>query len=142
MSRRSRNQGGAEALTPQRRAVLDVIRASGEHLTAAEIFDLARQQHPTISFATVYNSLRYLKQEGFVAEIGFGNGASRYDRETARHDHALCRVCGRLVDFDLPATVELTRAAARRTRFRPETISLTLVGVCPHCTKTSKNTEE
>ena len=150
MARRSRNQDGVEALTPQRRAVLDVIQASEEHLTAGEIFALARGQHPTISFATVYNSLRYLKQEGLVAEIAFGNGASRYDRVTARHDHAVCSVCGRLVDFDLPAAVELTRAAARRTRFRPESIFLTLVGVCPDCdagrpkqqTKTSTDREE
>ena len=66
-------------------------------------------------------------------EITFGNAASRYDSETSRHDHAVCRGCGKLVDFDLTATVELMRAAARRTRFKPETIHLTLVGLCPDC---------
>jgi Fur family transcriptional regulator, peroxide stress response regulator len=134
MESRSLDHAGA-ALTPQRRVVLDVIRASDEHLTAAEIFERARRQLPTISYATVYNSLRHLKRAGLVAEIGFGNGASRYDRETARHDHAICRACGRLVDFDLPATVELTRAAARRSNFKPESIHLMLIGVCPECRK-------
>ena len=120
-------------LTPQRRVVLDVIRSTDEHLTAGEIFERSRRWLPTISFATVYNSLRHLKVAGLIAEINFGNGASRYDRETARHDHALCRGCGWLVDFDLPATVDLTRAAARRSRFKPESIHLTLIGVCPEC---------
>ena len=122
-------------LTPQRRVVLDVIRSTDEHLTAGEIFERSRRWLPTISFATVYNSLRYLKVSGLIAEIGFGNGASRYDRETARHDHAMCSQCGRLADFDLPATVDLTRAASRRSHFKPESIHLTLIGVCPECRK-------
>lgn len=129
------DQGGVpgRALTPQRQAVLRVVAESAEHLTANEIFEAARQALPSISFATVYNSLKYLKDEGLVREINFGKGSSRYDRETARHDHALCSRCGKLVDFDLAETPQLIRAAARRSRFKPESIHLTLVGLCPDC---------
>ena len=127
--------GGGRALTKQRRAVLAVVAESEEHLTAGEIFEAARRSLPTISFATVYNSLKYLKEAGLVREINFGKGSSRYDRETARHDHAVCSCCGKLVDFDLPETPQLVRAAARRSRFKPETIHLTLVGLCPECQK-------
>ena len=125
--------GGGRALTPQRRAVLDVVLESEEHLTANEIFEAARRRLPTLSFATVYNSLKYLKDAGLVREINFGKASSRYDRETGRHDHAICSRCGRLVDFDLPETPQMLRAAARRSRFKPESIHLTLVGVCPDC---------
>jgi len=124
---------GVRALTPQRQAVLQVVGESAEHLTAGEIFEAARRVLPSISYATVYNSLKYLKEAGLINEVSFGNGASRYDRETARHDHALCSRCGRLVDFDLEETTQLMRAAARRSRFKPESISLTLVGLCPDC---------
>lgn len=127
------DQGGVETLTPQREAVLRVIRASEGHLTASEIFEAARRLRPTISYATVYNSLRYLKDSGLIREIHFGNAASRYDRETGRHDHAMCTRCGRLVDFDLDLTNELMRAAARRSGFKAETIHLTLHGLCPDC---------
>ena len=127
------DQGGGRALTPQRLAVLEVVLASEEHLTANEIFEAARRRLPAISFATVYNSLKYLKEAGLVREINFGKASSRYDRETGRHDHALCSRCGRLVDFDLPETPQMLRAAARRSRFKPESIHLTLVGVCPDC---------
>jgi Fur family peroxide stress response transcriptional regulator len=129
------DQGGAggRALTPQRRAVLRVITESAKHPTANEIFEAARRELPSISFATVYNSLKYLAGAGLVREIHFGKGSARYDSETARHDHAVCSRCGRLVDFDLAETPLLIRAAARRSRFKPESIHLTLVGLCPDC---------
>jgi Fe2+ or Zn2+ uptake regulation protein len=124
---------GERALTPQRRAVLRVVAESDGHLTANEIFEAARKHLPSISFATVYNSLKYLRAAGLLHEINFGKGSSRYDRETARHDHAVCSRCGKLVDFDLAETPQLIRAAARRSRFKPESIHLTLVGLCPDC---------
>ena len=129
------DQGGAPrgTLTPQRQAVLRVIKESAEHPTANEIFEAARRELPSISFATVYNSLKFLKEAGLVREIHFGKGSSRYDSETARHDHAVCTGCGKLVDFDLAETPLLIRAAARRSRFKPESIHLTLVGLCPGC---------
>ena len=131
---KSSNKPDLEAgLTRQRRVVFDVVRSGDQHPTAAEVFEAARQSLPGISFATVYNSLRYLRDQGLVREIAFGNGASRYDRETDRHDHALCSACGKLVDFDLPGTVALIGAAARASHFRAESVHLTLVGLCPKC---------
>jgi len=122
-----------EKLTRQRAAVLQVIREREDHPTANDIFEAARRRLPGISYATVYNSLRFLKEAGLVHEIKFGDSASRYDRETARHDHALCSQCGKLVDFDLPQAAELMQAAARRSRFKPESVHLTLKGLCPDC---------
>jgi Fur family peroxide stress response transcriptional regulator len=131
--RKSDDMAGEQKLTPQRDAVLQVILAREDHPTANEIFEAARQRLPTISYATVYNSLRYLKEAGLVHEIKFGDSASRYDRETDRHDHAICNSCGKLVDFDLPQTAELMQAAARKSRFKPESVHLTLRGLCVDC---------
>jgi Fur family transcriptional regulator, peroxide stress response regulator len=128
-----RKEKQAPKLTRQRGVVLDVVCAEDVHPTAAEVFHEARKAMPGISFATVYNSLRYLKEEGLVREITFGNGASRFDSVTDRHDHAICSVCGKLVDFDLPGTVALTRAAARASHFQAESVHLTLYGRCQKC---------
>ncbi len=138
MRARAKNSGVEDSeanvkLTRQRQVVLRVVSETEEHPTAGEVFEQARKLLPTISYATVYNSLRYLKEAGLVLEITFGNGASRYDSETGRHDHALCTECGKLVDFDIAETVELMRSAARKTRFKPESIHLTLMGLCPDC---------
>jgi len=123
----------SQKLTPQREAVFQVILDREDHPTASEIFEAARQRLPGISYATVYNSLRYLRDAGLVLEINFGDSASRYDRETDRHDHAICNGCGKLVDFDLPEAAKLIQAAARKSRFKPESVHLTLRGLCPDC---------
>ena len=110
-----------------------MIQERDDHPTASDIFEAARRRLPGISYATVYNSLRYLKDAGLVYEINFGDNASRYDRETDRHDHAICNDCGKLVDFDLPDAAKLMNAAARKSRFKPQSVHLTLRGRCPDC---------
>lgn len=122
-------------LTKQREVVLQVIRNAHEHLTANEVFTAAKELLPTISFATVYNSLRYLKEAGLIAEITFGNGASRFDRMTHRHDHAICTDCGKLVDIEMEVPAEILKKAARQSKFKPETLEFTLRGKCPDCAR-------
>ena len=122
-------------LTAQRQSVLRVIRESGKHLTANEVFEDARRILPGISFATVYNSLRYLRDAGHIAEISFGNGASRFDALTSRHDHAICTKCGKLVDMEIKLPPEVVNFAAEFSKFKIESIELTLRGLCPKCSK-------
>lgn len=120
-------------LTKQREVVLRVICDSCDHLTANEVFMAATQLLPGISFATVYNSLRYLKDARLISEIQFGNGASRFDRIASRHDHAICTVCGALVDIEIEHPHGLISRAAKLSNFKPESIEFTLRGVCPEC---------
>jgi Fur family transcriptional regulator, peroxide stress response regulator len=125
---------GQTGLTKQREVVLQVIRTAEHHLTANEVFAEAKRLLPTISFATVYNSLRFLKDAGLIAEIQFGfSGANRFDAKTSRHDHAICNKCGKLVDMDLELPPELVELAARFSNFTPESLELTLRGLCPEC---------
>jgi len=126
---------GELGLTKQREVVLQVIRDAEEHLTANEVFDRAKQLLPTISFATVYNSLRFLKDAGHIGEISFGNGASRFDALTSRHDHAICTNCGKLVDMEIELPPEIVKLATKFSKFKLESIELTLRGLCPDCNK-------
>jgi Fe2+ or Zn2+ uptake regulation protein len=120
-------------LTRQRRSVLQVIRESERHLTANEVFDDARRVLPGISFATVYNSLRYLTKEGLIGEIRFGRDANLYDRKVTPHDHAVCTRCGELVDIEMEHPQELVDLAASYSKYKPESLEFTLRGICPDC---------
>ncbi len=122
-------------LTKQRQAVLRAIQESDKHLTANEVFDDARRFLPGISFATVYNSLNYLKKEGLIGEIRFGSDAKLYDRKLTDHDHAICNNCGKLVDLEMFLPQELLEEAARRSKFKVNSIELTLRGLCPECSE-------
>ncbi|HUE81137.1 MAG TPA: transcriptional repressor [Pyrinomonadaceae bacterium] len=133
MRKNTKGQDTEQKLTPQREVVLQVIRDTEQHPTAGEIFEAARKRLPGISYATVYNSLRFLREAGLVREISFGDSASRYDREVERHDHAICTNCGKLVDFNLPDAAGLLRVAARKSQFKAESVQLTLLGLCPEC---------
>jgi Fur family ferric uptake transcriptional regulator/Fur family peroxide stress response transcriptional regulator len=126
-------------LTKQRQSVLRVIRGSDKHLTANEVFDDARRLLPGISFATVYNSLRYLKNEGMIGEIQFGTKGKLYDRKLTRHDHAICNGCGKLVDLELSLPDGLLEAASEISKFEGASIELTLRGLCPKCSKQVNN---
>ena len=134
---------GSLGLTRQRSAVLQVIHESDEHLTANEVFENARRILPGISFATVYNSLRYLKTEGLIAEVQFGTDAARYDRKVTRHDHAVCSECGKLIDMELSVPPALVKQAAALSKFEPKSIEVILRGLCPDCThKQSSSTSD
>ncbi len=120
-------------LTKQREVVLNVVLDAEQHPTANEVFDRAKSRLPGISFATVYNSLRFLKEAGHISEISFGNGAARFDRITSRHDHAICTQCGKLVDMEIELPEEIVKLAAQFSKFKPESLELTLRGLCPEC---------
>lgn len=122
-------------LTKQRLAVLSVIREAHEHLTANEVFENSRKILPGISFATVYNSLRYLKDAGLIGEVRFGSEVTRFDRTLTRHDHAMCNKCGQLVDLDLPVPKGVMKKMADMSKYQPTSLEIVLRGICPDCSE-------
>jgi Fe2+ or Zn2+ uptake regulation protein len=123
----------AAPLTKQRATVLDVIRGADQHLTANEVYEDARRRLPGISFATVYNSLHFLRKEGLIGEVRFGGDAARYDRNLTSHDHAVCNECGKLVDLDLRTPPSLMKKAAELSQFDAYSVEVILRGTCPDC---------
>lgn len=120
-------------MTPQRAAVLTVVRQAHDHPTASQILERVKHQMPRLSYGTVYNALAALTEQGEVRELRFGDGASRYDGRNDRHDHAVCLGCGRLGDIDgrLPKTS--TTSAATQSGFRITSHHTEFYGHCPDC---------
>lgn len=90
-------------MTRQKTLIIDILRASRSHPTAAEIYDAARQRLPSISLGTVYRNLASLCAEGEVVRLVSHDGPDRYDFMYADHWHATCSVCGRIVDIPTDA---------------------------------------
>ncbi len=123
----------AHRLTPQRRAILEAIQATDKHPTAAQIYARVRELHPRVAFGTVYKTLDLLSRTGQILQLEFGDGASRYDRRTDRHDHAICTRCGRLVDLDVQLPADLDREASRASGFFVSQHTTQFFGLCPDC---------
>lgn len=121
-------------LTPQRAAVLEVLRAAHDHPTAAEVYERVREVVPGIGSATVYRSLALLVSTGHALELNLGPGsAARYDANTNRHDHAVCDRCGRAVDIDHPIPEGLVAEIARNSGYAITGYDLRFRGLCPDC---------
>ena len=88
--------------------ILELINSSDSHMTAEQIFLTLKQTYPSVVLATVYNNLNDLHQQGKIRKISVEGYPDRFDK-TARHDHLVCRRCGRLSDLylsDLTAELE------------------------------------
>jgi Fur family peroxide stress response transcriptional regulator len=127
-------------LTPQRRAVLDVLRGSYDHPNAGEVLDRVRELVPGIGAATVYRSLAHLVESGHALEISFGHGPARYDANVAHHDHLICDNCGRAVDVPVDAAdpgvarfAERLSELASATGFDVTAYDLRFHGRCAEC---------
>lgn len=85
-------------LTPQRLAIVRELAADPTHPTAQELFERLRGALPTMSFATVYNTLDALAAAGLCAALSLSPGAARFDPNMTAHHHAVCDRCGLVRD--------------------------------------------
>lgn len=110
-------------------SILKIINASEEHLTAEQIFLILKQIHPSVVLATVYNNLNNLYQQGQIRKISLEGCPDRYDKNT-RHDHLVCRKCGKLSDVYLS---DITSELEQQIGFSIEGYDLKVQYLCPQC---------
>ncbi len=89
--------------------ILEMIRSSDEHLTAEQIYQKLTADTHRMSLATVYNNLTQLYEAGQIRKISSEGYPDRYDK-TVKHDHLICRKCGRLTDVSLEDLTERLQA--------------------------------
>ena len=92
-------KAAALRMTPQRAAILAFLGGNTAHPSADDIYLAVKERYPTMSFATVYNTLQALKRVGGVRELRIDATRRRYDPNTRAHHHLICEVCGRIVDI-------------------------------------------
>lgn len=116
-------------MTKYERAVYQLVNQSHSHSTAEEIHAALRERYPTVALATVYNNLNKLWAAGLVRKISLQGMPDRYDR-VERHDHLVCRGCGRLLDIDL---TDLTKQLQEQTDVSILAYDLKLIYLCDDC---------
>src|SRR5512145_1119665 len=99
--------------TPQRLSILEHLDGNTSHPSAEEIFRVVGKKNPSMSFATVYNTLNTLVQAGAVRELTIDPDRKRYDPDTSSHHHLICLDCKKVVDIPDSITVDVPRGIAR-----------------------------
>src|ERR1700736_1669652 len=103
-------------LTPQRMAIVRLFAEDDSHPTAQDMSERLRPTFPSMSFATVYNTLDTLAKAGLAGIVrlpGKRGDAARFDPNTTAHHHAVCDGCGAVLDL-AAGTLAPTPAAVKK----------------------------
>ena len=118
-------------VTRSRLAVYEALCRSESHPTAEELYRRLGRRTPGTSMATVYNCLEALTRSGLIGRLDAAPGAARYEAETQRHHHMICRHCGRVEDIFDPELDALSVEAPGG--FKVEDHAVHFFGLCADC---------
>jgi Fe2+ or Zn2+ uptake regulation protein len=114
-----------QRVTMPRVMVHRFVASAPQHVTADDI----HRELPTLSFGTIYSTLDLLEDLRLIRRVSTMNGAAVYDSRMDAHDHAVCRVCGRM--FDIPSSMR--KPGRGPDGFEVEEAVVQLIGVCADC---------
>lgn len=109
--------------------IMNIVNESCEHLTAEKIFFEIKKKFPKIVLASVYNNLNMLTQQGLVRKLSLDGQPDRYDK-IKKHDHLVCRSCGKLADFEFGDLTENLVGQLHSAIFKYD---LKVFYECPEC---------
>jgi Fur family transcriptional regulator, peroxide stress response regulator len=131
-------EASGRRLTSQRIAVCEALLAHGGHPTASDVYQHVHAAHPTISQATVYNTLALLEELSLIRLLHIvGDAHAHYDIGVERHVNAVCTRCGRINDIHTDTLEALLGLVATRSGYRLSSSEGVIVyGHCPDCAST------
>jgi Fe2+ or Zn2+ uptake regulation protein len=131
-------------LTSQRQLLLEVLAECDDHLDAEAIYALAKERDPNISLATVYRTLKVLKEVGIVQERRLDREGQKHHYEMAAqaHYHFTCLECGRVIEFEAPLIEQACDELAKQLNLEVVHTRIHLDGYCPDCKETISIPEE
>jgi Fe2+ or Zn2+ uptake regulation protein len=129
-------------LTPQRMAIVRLFAEDATHPTAQDLYERLGPSFPTMSFATVYNTLDALAHTGLAGIVripGKRGDAARFDPNTTAHHHAVCDGCGAVLDI-AAGTLSPSPAAVKKVQRAAPGFAVTAVeriyrGLCAECAR-------
>jgi Fur family peroxide stress response transcriptional regulator len=126
-------------LTPQRLAILRYLDCNKEHPSAADVYRAVSKEFPTMSLATVYNTLKRLKKKENILELSIDPDKKRFDPNTDNHNHLICVFCKKIVDIHYGFDITLPETETRDFELLGNHIDF--YGICPECKELKGYTE-
>lgn len=123
----------------QRVRILEYLYSHEGHLTVEEIYEALIAEIPTLSKATVYNTLNTFAGVGLVRVLSLDEHEQRFDIITLTHGHFKCRSCGAIINF--PIDIDSLHIKALET-FQVDEKKIYFYGLCPQCINQSFSKEK
>lgn len=121
-------------LTPQRMAICELLATTHDHPTANGIYNQLKTQYPSLSLATVYNTLDMLVGIGLVNALGsIGDDTVHFDGNLSPHINLACQNCQTIFDVESDCVNELNSEIANRSGFDIRGSRILYFGICPDC---------
>jgi Fe2+ or Zn2+ uptake regulation protein len=122
-------------ITPQRRVIIEKIVHTAGLLTAAEIWNLVRQEYNDIGLDTIYRNISMLTEMGILIPIsGTGKESTRYELAHANHHHhVVCVKCGQAVCIDYCPINQEFIEMLRMNGYELIRHNVELLGLCTDC---------
>ncbi len=117
--------------TPQRMAIMELLEGNTSHPSVEEIYQELKPKYPSLSAATVYNTLEALAKVGEIQEISIDPQRRRFDPNPRPHCHFLCTHCQKVYDLDI--ALEDIPVPNHIGGFIINNFSLYLYGECERC---------
>ena len=126
--------------TIQKDLVLKTVQGLKRHLTAEEVYEFIKKEHPTIGKGTVYRNLGILTEEGAIRKVEIPDGPDRFDFTLKNHYHVECIRCGEIFDVDMDEVTDLNERIHDTHGMQFLNYDIFFKGICPACR--AKETEE
>ena len=131
----SRLQEKGLKLTPQRLAIIQALVKNHEaHPGASLIYKEARKRAKSVSLSTVYAALKEFSESGLIRQLEFDRMENRYDGNLSDHVNLICKRCGKIIDYHIPANLE-PRDIGRKAGFVVTDTRMEFHGYCRDCLK-------
>ena len=124
-------------LTTQRIAVYRALTGDATHPTADLVYEKVQRIMPSLSLSTVYRILESLECEKLIRRVSTHDGVARFDANLHSHQHLICRVCGRMTDFEEASLSQLSLPRIQSAGFLAEELDIRVVGTCRNCRRAS-----
>jgi len=120
-------------MTPQRHAIIHILKESDCHLSPAEVFEKARQAVPGITETTVYRTLEFLADTEVLQPALNEHRHLVYQITGEEHHHIICSSCGAAFEIENSLTRGLFQKLEDQSGYHMSTNHLTFYGLCPNC---------
>ncbi len=120
-------------LTPQRIAIFEYLEGNTDHPSAEDIYTGVKKKHPTISFATVYNTVQALRDKGEVLELTIDPERRHYDPNASPHHHTICIRCNKIGDMFFDFFEKLELEDEHLSGFKVLSSQVNFYGTCGDC---------